>query len=131
MKKNLVSGSLLCRDGFKLVFESNKLVVSRFGQFIGKVYDSGGMFRLFLSDFCNSVVNQVNCLSNDDEVNVWHSRLCHVNFGSIARLSTLFLIPKLPIVKGSKCQACVQAKQPRKPHFSIEERFNTIRAHTF
>ena len=23
IKKNLVSGSLLCRDGFKLVFESN------------------------------------------------------------------------------------------------------------
>ena len=72
VKKNLNSGSLLCRDGFKLVFESNKLVVSRFGQFIGKGYDSGGIFRLSLSDFCNSVVNQVNCLSNDDEVNVWH-----------------------------------------------------------
>ena len=36
IKKNLVSGSLLCRDGFKLVFESNKVVISRYGQFIGK-----------------------------------------------------------------------------------------------
>jgi hypothetical protein len=25
IKKNLVSGSLLCRDGFKLAFESNKM----------------------------------------------------------------------------------------------------------
>jgi hypothetical protein len=30
-KKNLVSGSLLCRDGFKLVFESNKCIISKFG----------------------------------------------------------------------------------------------------
>ena len=28
IKKNLVSGSLLCRDGFRLAFESNKCVVS-------------------------------------------------------------------------------------------------------
>jgi transposase InsO family protein len=38
----------------------------------------------------------------------------------------LSLIPKLSIVKGSKCQACVQAKQPRKPHFAIDERNLTI-----
>ena len=34
MNKNLVSGSLLCRDGFKVVLESNKVVVSKHGQFI-------------------------------------------------------------------------------------------------
>jgi len=27
INKNLVSGSLLCKDGFKVVLESNKLVV--------------------------------------------------------------------------------------------------------
>ena len=36
INKNLVSGSLLCRDGFKLVFESNKVVISKCGQFVGK-----------------------------------------------------------------------------------------------
>ena len=30
IKKNLVSDSLLCRDGFKLVFESNKCILSKF-----------------------------------------------------------------------------------------------------
>jgi hypothetical protein len=29
INKNLVSGSLLCRDGFKLVLESNKFVMSK------------------------------------------------------------------------------------------------------
>jgi len=69
IKKNLVSGSLLCRDDFKLVFESNKCVLSKFGTFIGKGYDSGGLFRLSLSDDCNKVVNNV---INVDESNVWH-----------------------------------------------------------
>jgi hypothetical protein len=36
INKNLVSGSLLYRDGFKVVLESNKFVVSKCGQFIGK-----------------------------------------------------------------------------------------------
>jgi hypothetical protein len=31
INKNLVSGSLLCRDGFKIVLESNKFVVSKCG----------------------------------------------------------------------------------------------------
>jgi hypothetical protein len=76
IKKNLVSESLLCRDGFKLVFESNKCIISKFGTFVGKGYDSGGLL------FDNNVVNHVM----NDESNVWHSRLCHVNFGCMMRL---------------------------------------------
>ena len=48
IKKNLVSGSLLCRDGFKVVLESNKVVVSKSGQFIDKGYECGGLFRFSL-----------------------------------------------------------------------------------
>ena len=46
-----MSGSLFCRDGFKWVFESNKVVISKFGHFIGKGYLSGGLFRLNTSDY--------------------------------------------------------------------------------
>ena len=59
INKNLVSGSHLCRDGFKLVFESNKVVISKYGQFVGKGYESGGLFRLSLSDICTKVINNV------------------------------------------------------------------------
>jgi hypothetical protein len=48
--KNLVSGSLLCRDGFKVVTESNKFIVSKCGQFIGKGYECGGLFHFSVSD---------------------------------------------------------------------------------
>ncbi|WVZ51499.1 LOW QUALITY PROTEIN: hypothetical protein U9M48_002643 [Paspalum notatum var. saurae] len=50
IKKNLVSGSQMCRDGYKLVFESNKCVQSKYGTFVGKSYDCGGLFRLSLHD---------------------------------------------------------------------------------
>jgi hypothetical protein len=40
----------------------------------------------------------------------------------MSRLSSLNLILNLSIIKGSKCQICVQSKQPRKPHKAAEER---------
>nr|AAR01736.1 putative Gag and Pol polyprotein [Oryza sativa Japonica Group]ABF97792.1 retrotransposon protein, putative, Ty1-copia subclass [Oryza sativa Japonica Group] len=119
--RNLISGSRLTRDGFKLVFESNKVVMSKHGYFIGKGYECGGLFRFSLSDFCNKSVNHI-CGSVDDEANVWHSRLCHINFGLMSRFSSMCLIPKFSIVKGSKCHSYVQSKQPRKPHKAAEER---------
>jgi hypothetical protein len=98
IKKNLVSRSLLCRDGFKLVFESNTCIISKFGTFVGKDYDSRGLFSFSLL-FDNNVVNHVM----NDESNNWHSGLCHVNFGCMMRLATLSLIPKFTSVKNSKC----------------------------
>ena len=58
----------------------------------------------------------------DDDASVLHSRLCHINFGSMSRLSSLNLILNFSIVKGSKCHSCVQSKQPRKPHKPAEVR---------
>jgi hypothetical protein len=104
IKKNLVSGSMMCRDGYKIVLESNKCVVSRYGTFVGKGYDCGGLFRLSLLDVCNKVVNTVD-ISNESDL--WHSRLCHVNFGYLMRLANMNLILKFNVVKGSKCHVCV------------------------
>jgi hypothetical protein len=67
IKKNLISGSLLCRDGFKLVFESNKCILCKYGTFVGKDYESGGLFRLSLTDTC---FNSVNHVSHNDETNI-------------------------------------------------------------
>jgi hypothetical protein len=39
ISKNLVAKSLLCKDGFKLVFELNKCVFSKFGSLVGEGYD--------------------------------------------------------------------------------------------
>jgi len=119
IKKNLVSGSQLYRDGYKIVFEANKVILSKFGTFIGKGYDCGGLFRLSIHDFCNKVMNHTVILN---ESNIWHSRLCHVNYSCLTRLANMNLIPKFNLVKGSKCHVCVQSKQPRKPHKAAKAR---------
>jgi hypothetical protein len=46
INKNLVNDSLLCMDSFNVVLESNKFVVSKCGQFIGKHYMYGGLFHV-------------------------------------------------------------------------------------
>jgi hypothetical protein len=81
--KNLVSDSLLCRNGFKVVLESNKFVVSKCQQFIGKGYMCGGLFCFCVSDFCNKSVNNICDVVNESDDSIWHSRLCHLNFGSV------------------------------------------------
>jgi hypothetical protein len=40
----------------------------------------------------------------------------------VSQLANLNLIPKFDLVKVSKCQVCVQSKQPRKPHKAAEAR---------
>jgi hypothetical protein len=104
IKKNLVSASMLCRDGYKVVLESNKCVVSNHGTFVGKGYDCGGLFRLSLHDVCRKMVNSVNF---SDESALWHSRFCHASFGCLMRLANLNLIPKFNFVKKYKCHVCV------------------------
>jgi hypothetical protein len=121
MNKNLVSGSLLCRDGFKIILESNKVVISKHGQFIGKGYECGGLFHFSLLDFYNILVNHI-CSGVNDDTSVWHSRLCHINFGLMSQLSSMSLILKFTIAKGSMCHSCVQSKQSRKPHTAVKKR---------
>jgi hypothetical protein len=92
----------LCRDDFKVVLESYKFVVLNCGQFIVKGYECRGLFCFSVSDFCNKFVNNICDGINESYASAWHSRLCHLNFGSTSRLSILNLIPNLSIVKGFK-----------------------------
>ena len=108
INKNLVSGSLLCRDGYKLIFESNKIVISKFGNFVGKGYESGGLFRISTLEYCHSL--SVATGLNKCEANIWHSRFCHIGFDSIARMFRLDLIPKCEISKDqSVSHVCKQS----------------------
>jgi hypothetical protein len=59
INKNLVSGSLLSSDGFKVVLESNKFFMSNYGQFIGKGYVCRGLFRFSVSNLCNKAVDNI------------------------------------------------------------------------
>ena len=66
IRKNLVYVFLLSKKGFKLVFESDKLVLTKGGTFVGKGYMSEGLFKLnvFNDNVIASTINKsfVFCL---------------------------------------------------------------------
>ena len=95
------------------MFESNKCILSNCGTFVGKCYESRGLFCLSLTDAC---FNSMNHVRHDNETNVWHSHLYHINFGCMTRLASMDLIAKFDLAKGSKCHVCMQSKQPHKSH---------------
>jgi hypothetical protein len=62
--------TLLCRDNFKVVLESNKFIVSKCGQFIGKGYVCGGLLRFSVSNFYNKSVNNICDGINESDASI-------------------------------------------------------------
>ncbi|KAH9715709.1 hypothetical protein KPL71_021156 [Citrus sinensis] len=100
VRKNLVSGSLLNKFGFKLVFESNKFILSKGGTFVGKGYMYEGMFKLNINNMNVSSAYMVDSLS------LWHNRLGHVNIRRLHDMANLELIPKHENDMHEKCKGC-------------------------
>nr|GFA55365.1 putative disease resistance protein At3g14460 [Tanacetum cinerariifolium] len=57
--KNLIYGPILSNKGFKLVFESDKFVITKGGAYVGKGYLDEGLFKL-------SVVTDDNIINNNN-----------------------------------------------------------------
>ncbi|GJZ96715.1 retrovirus-related pol polyprotein from transposon TNT 1-94 [Tanacetum coccineum] len=113
IRKNLVSGWLLNKFGFRLVFESDKFVLSLNQMYVGKGYVMNGMFKLNVMVFKNDI-NKINSSAYlIESSNVWHGRLGHVNFNSLRRLIKFNSIPNFLIDSKYKCETCVEAKLTR------------------
>ncbi|KAK4382544.1 hypothetical protein Sango_2861300 [Sesamum angolense] len=71
LRRNLISGSLLNKVGLKIVLESDKVIISRNGDFIGKGYLSDGLFVLnTVSTISNK--NSLNSAYLVESINIWH-----------------------------------------------------------
>ncbi|KAL2237783.1 UNVERIFIED_CONTAM: Retrovirus-related Pol polyprotein from transposon TNT 1-94 [Sesamum indicum] len=121
LRRNLVSGSLLNKARLKIVLESNKVIITRNNDFVGKGYLSGGLFVL---NTVSPAINKISCSSAYlmESVDIWHGRLGHVNYSSIKRLKTMNLINISDTNGCSKCGVCVEAKCIKKPFNSITSR---------
>ncbi|CAM8925101.1 unnamed protein product [Rhodiola kirilowii] len=119
IRKNLVSGALLDAHGFKIVFESQKVVLSKNGMYVGRGYVKDGMWKLNVIAIktINKESSSVYLLESS---NLWHGRLGHVNYDSIRNLMKLNYIPKLQIDSEHKCEICVEAKLTRTSFHSVE-----------
>lgn len=109
------------KNSFRLVFESDKFVLTKRGMFVGKGYAQNGMFKLnVIAKTENMNENASTSAYLIESSNVWHGRLGHVNFNSMRRLIKLDYIPKCSIDSKYKCNICVEAKQTRSPFKSVE-----------
>ena len=120
IRKNLVSGSLLNKHGFRIVIESDKVILSKSGMFVGKGYVTDGLFKLNVMS-----VNDNNAIKNSsayllESPNLWHARLGHMNYDTLRRLSAKEYIPKLNIDPKHKCETCVEAKLTRSSFKRVE-----------
>uniref|UniRef100_A0A7N2RBZ6 Reverse transcriptase Ty1/copia-type domain-containing protein n=1 Tax=Quercus lobata TaxID=97700 RepID=A0A7N2RBZ6_QUELO len=71
MCRNLVSGLLLNKAGIKLVFESNKIVLSQNGDFVGKRFCHEGLFVLE-TDCENMNISSNSSAYIVESLDLWH-----------------------------------------------------------
>ena len=124
IQKNLVSGLLLSKNGFKLVFEFNKFLLFKSGMYMGNGYLSNDLFKMNVMTVFSIIDNNKSTSSvyMIESSNVWHGRLGYVNYHTLHRLINLNLLPKFEIDFDHKCETCVEAKMARACFISIERR---------
>ena len=125
IRKNLVSGSLLSKKGFKLVFVSDNFILSKNGMYVGKGYMSNGLFKMNVMTVVPPIknINKKNTSSAYmlESSNVWHGRLGHVNYDTLRRLINMECLPNFKIDPNLKCEICVESKLTRTSFQSIEK----------
>ena len=126
MRKNLVSGSKLTRGGFRMVFEAEKVIITKNRKYLGRGYLHEGLWKFTVQPIVTPVVtteavepiidnnNASTSVYIVESSNLWHDRLGHVNYGSIKRLVEMNLIPRMDLKEHGKCQICVEAKLTKK-----------------
>nr|GFA62281.1 zinc finger, CCHC-type [Tanacetum cinerariifolium] len=93
--KNLISGPVLNKCGYKQVYESDKYILSKSGVFVGFGYYNNRMFLLNLNkvpDDFGSVYMSSSTVVNSS---LWHARLGHVNYKRMLEMSKVDLIPAI------------------------------------
>ncbi|XP_075074800.1 uncharacterized protein LOC142162354 [Nicotiana tabacum] len=70
--RNLVSSALLNKVGLKLIFEPNKIIISRGGDFVGKGYPNGDLFILNIVQEITSNATISNSAYIAESNDLWH-----------------------------------------------------------
>ncbi|GKC67770.1 zinc finger, CCHC-type containing protein [Tanacetum coccineum] len=77
LRKNLVSGPMLNKCGYKQVYDSDNYILSKSGVFVGFGYYNNGMFMLNLNkvpDDSDSIYMSSSTVLNSS---LWHARIIH------------------------------------------------------
>ena len=77
---NLVSVSLLRKAGMRILFEFDKIVLTKNDAFVRNDYCNRGLFMLNVSNIINNNGYSSSFAYIVDSCDIWHGRLRHVNF---------------------------------------------------
>jgi hypothetical protein len=118
LRKNLISGPVLNKLGYKQVCESDKYVLSKSGVFVGFGYYNNGMFMMNLNGVPNDSGSVFMSSSNVINSSLWHARLGHVHYKRMHEMSKDDLIPVFD-KNVENCKTCMLTKITRQPFKSI------------
>ena len=122
--KNIVSGSLLSKKGFKLVFVLDNFILTKNGMYVGKGYMSNGLFKVNVMIIVPPIKNINNMNTSSaymlESPNVWHGRLEHVNYDTLCRLINMECLLNFKLDPNHKCEIFVESKLTRTSFQSIE-----------
>ena len=125
-RKNIISGSLMSKHGFRINFESDQLIFRKSDVFIRNDFVKNGLVKISIIVIQKNDLQNSNISKNKSHIdyvvessNIWHERLRHVNYKSVQRLMNMKMIPKSKINK-DKCEVCVQTKLTKTPSPHVE-----------
>ncbi|KAL0349656.1 UNVERIFIED_CONTAM: Retrovirus-related Pol polyprotein from transposon TNT 1-94 [Sesamum radiatum] len=73
VRRNIISGSVIVREGYELAFKFNKVVIQQFGIFVGKDYLDDGLFKVRVENNKNVISDSI--ILNVETSTLWHSRV--------------------------------------------------------
>ena len=114
IRKNLVSASLLTRKGFKIVLESDKVIITKRGMFVEKGYSCYDMFKFSINE-----INVIFAYMVESTSLLWHARLRHLNYRYLKYMCKHGYI-SYQHDNNNKCEVCIQAKMTKKSFPRVE-----------
>ena len=122
---NLVLVSLLGKAGVRILFDYDKIVLTKNHAFVRKGYCNQGLFMLNVFYIINNNASSSSAYIVDS-YDIWHGRLGHVNFSYMKKMVELSLIPKLSLENHGKCESCVESKTTKKSCKSVERKSDLL-----
>ena len=117
--------SLLGKARVRILFDYDKIVLTKNDPFVGKGYCNQGLFMLNVFYIINN-----NASSSSAYIvysyDIWHDRLGHVNFSYMKKMVELNLIPKLSLENHRKYESCVESKTTKKSCKSVKRESNLL-----
>ena len=119
IRHNLVFVYVLSKARVRVSFDGENFVLTKNRMFVGKRYCSN---ELLMLNILNVVMNN-NASSSAyivDSIDLWHGRLCYVNFSYIKKIKESGLLSNFSISEIEKCDVYIESKSTKKSCKPVE-----------